>query len=39
MNVPNAFEINKDEINKNKCFLWILCNVFLFILKKNLYDQ
>ena len=36
-NVPNVFEINDDEIDKNNCCLWILCNVFLlFILKKNL---
>ena len=31
--VPNDFEINEDEINKNKHCLWIL---FLFILMKNL---
>ena len=32
-NVPNAFEINEDEINKNKCCMWILCDVFSFYIK------
>ena len=32
-NVPNVFETNEDEINKNKC-LWILCNVFSYYIKE-----
>ena len=30
-----VFEINEDEINKNKCCLWILCNVFSFYIKEK----
>ena len=35
MKVPNVFEMNEDEINKNKCCLWILCNVFPFCIKEK----
>ena len=34
-NVPDVFEINEDEINKNKCCLWILCNFFSFYIKEK----
>ena len=45
--MPNVFEINEDEIDKDECCLWILCNVFFpFYIKekfvgpvKNLQEQ
>ena len=33
--MPNVFEKNEDEITKNKCCLWILCNVFSFYIKEK----
>ena len=33
--MPNVFEINEDDINKDKCYLWILCNVFSFYIKEK----
>ena len=34
--VPNVFETNENEINKNKCCLWMLCNVFSFYINEKL---
>ena len=34
-NIPDVFEINEDKINKNKCYLWILCYVFSFYVKEK----
>ena len=35
-NMPNVLEINEDEINTNKCCLWILGNVFSFYIKEKI---
>ena len=33
--MPNVFEINEDEIDKNKCCLWIVCyGFFSFYIKE-----
>ena len=34
--MPNNYEINEDEISKNKCSMWILGNVFFLSLLKKI---